>query len=87
MFVSLGYIKIDKQNQQQLIVSSLSNNNLVCLQVTCPGVFLSRRDQMYLSVCILGRYRKTPCVPAVFPLHFHHRMVFSKVGLTTITGI
>ncbi|XP_038660579.1 spermatogenesis-associated protein 6-like [Scyliorhinus canicula] len=47
--------------------------------VTCPGVILSRRDDVYINIRMLGQYWKTKCVMPVFPLLIHERIQFEKV--------
>lgn len=47
--------------------------------VTCPGVFLPDKDDIFLNVSLLGQCKETRCLPAVFPLLFHEKMRFEKV--------
>ncbi|KAL2078929.1 hypothetical protein ACEWY4_024673 [Coilia grayii] len=47
--------------------------------VTCPGVHLQAKDDVYLSVCLMNQYRQSECLPAVFPLLFREKMRFEKV--------
>uniref|UniRef100_A0A3B4ZJZ9 Spermatogenesis associated 6-like n=1 Tax=Stegastes partitus TaxID=144197 RepID=A0A3B4ZJZ9_9TELE len=48
-------------------------------QVSCPGVHLPAKDDIYLSMCFMGQYRQSECLPAVFPLLFHEKMTFEKI--------
>ncbi|XP_019955774.2 spermatogenesis associated 6-like protein isoform X2 [Paralichthys olivaceus] len=47
--------------------------------VSCPGVHLPAKDDIYLSVCFMGQDRQSECLPAVFPLLFHEKMTFEKI--------
>ncbi|XP_053537586.1 spermatogenesis associated 6-like protein isoform X2 [Ictalurus punctatus] len=47
--------------------------------VTCPGVHLPAKDDIYLSVCLMNQYRMSQCLPAVFPLLFKTKMTFDKI--------
>ncbi|XP_059503909.1 spermatogenesis-associated protein 6 isoform X2 [Stegostoma tigrinum] len=46
--------------------------------VTCPGVFLPEKNDVYVSVCMLGRFQKTKFVPSVFPLTFNEKVKIEK---------
>ncbi|XP_026208946.1 spermatogenesis associated 6-like protein isoform X5 [Anabas testudineus] len=47
--------------------------------VSCPGVHLPAKDDIYLSICFMGQYRQSEDLPAVFPLLFHEKMTFEKI--------
>ncbi|XP_032400688.1 spermatogenesis associated 6-like protein [Etheostoma spectabile] len=47
--------------------------------VSCPGVHLPAKDDVYLSMCFMGRHHRSECLPAVFPLLFHENMKFEKI--------
>ncbi|KAJ8382087.1 hypothetical protein SKAU_G00028650 [Synaphobranchus kaupii] len=47
--------------------------------VTCPGVFLVDKDDVYLSVCIMRHYKNSLFHPSVFPLLLNEKMRFEKV--------
>ncbi|CAH1773724.1 unnamed protein product [Owenia fusiformis] len=52
--------------------------------VTAPGVWLQRRDDVYISVCLLGQHRRSQLVTPVFPLLIHEKMRFEKVYYTAL---
>ncbi|NWJ02506.1 SPAT6 protein, partial [Crypturellus undulatus] len=58
--------------------SSMCLMNVFLFQITCPGVLLKDKEELYLSVSVLGQYKKTRCVPAAFPLLFEEKLVFEK---------
>ncbi|XP_054835139.1 spermatogenesis-associated protein 6 [Eublepharis macularius] len=47
--------------------------------ITCPGVTLKLKDDLYISACVFGQYKKTSRVPAIFPLSFDEKLIFEKV--------
>uniref|UniRef100_A0A8D0H413 Spermatosis associated 6 n=1 Tax=Sphenodon punctatus TaxID=8508 RepID=A0A8D0H413_SPHPU len=52
---------------------------MLFFQVTCPGVCLRVKEDLYVSVRVFGQYKKSPCVPPSFPLLFNEKLVFEKV--------
>ncbi|KAM8880964.1 spermatogenesis associated 6-like protein isoform 1-T1 [Synchiropus picturatus] len=47
--------------------------------VSCPGVHLPSKDDVFLSMFIMGQYGQSVCLPPVFPLLFHEKMTFEKI--------
>uniref|UniRef100_A0A674IQB7 Spermatogenesis-associated protein 6 N-terminal domain-containing protein n=1 Tax=Terrapene triunguis TaxID=2587831 RepID=A0A674IQB7_9SAUR len=39
---------------------------MLFFQITCPGVLLKDKSELYLSACVFGQYKRTQCVPAMF---------------------
>ncbi|KAM9827435.1 spermatogenesis associated 6-like protein [Neosynchiropus ocellatus] len=50
--------------------------------VSCPGVHLPSKDDVFLSMFIMGQYGQSVCLPPVFPLLFHEKMTFEKADET-----
>ncbi|CAG6011415.1 unnamed protein product [Menidia menidia] len=46
--------------------------------VSCPGVRLPAKDDLYLSVSFMGQCGQSESLPAVFPLLIHEKMTFEK---------
>ncbi|XP_062937220.1 spermatogenesis associated 6-like protein isoform X2 [Cynocephalus volans] len=47
--------------------------------VSCPGVFLPGKQDVYLGVYLLNQYLETNCFPPVFPITVQQSMRFEKV--------
>ncbi|KAM8802508.1 spermatogenesis associated 6-like protein [Rhynchonycteris naso] len=47
--------------------------------ISCPGVFLPDKQDVYLGVYLLNQYLETDCFPSVFPIMIQQRMVFEKL--------
>ncbi|XP_075414972.1 spermatogenesis associated 6-like protein [Tenrec ecaudatus] len=47
--------------------------------VSCPGVFLPNKQDVYLGVYFLNQYLETDCFPPLFPVVIHQTMRFEKV--------
>jgi len=54
---------------------------LKCAQVTSPGTWLAKRDDLRLTVLLFGQIRSTRYVSAIFPLLFDEKFTFDKVHL------
>ncbi|XP_021373427.1 spermatogenesis-associated protein 6-like isoform X3 [Mizuhopecten yessoensis] len=52
--------------------------------VTAPGVWLSSREDVYLSISMFGEYRTTNLVPSIFPLFIKEDLVFDKTYYTAL---
>ncbi|KAF6328171.1 spermatogenesis associated 6 like [Rhinolophus ferrumequinum] len=46
--------------------------------ISCPGVFLPDKQDVYLGVYLLNQYQETDCFPSVFPIMIQQRMRFEK---------
>ncbi|XP_078802498.1 spermatogenesis-associated protein 6 isoform X3 [Oryzias latipes] len=51
--------------------------------VTCPGVLLENKSDIYLSVCIMGQRRTTASFPPLFPVLLQSKLTFEK----TFSGV
>ncbi|XP_015257571.1 PREDICTED: spermatogenesis associated 6-like protein, partial [Cyprinodon variegatus] len=47
--------------------------------VSCPGVRLSAKDDIFLSLFFMDQLHQSESLPAVFPLLFHQKMTFEKI--------
>ncbi|XP_004408057.1 PREDICTED: spermatogenesis associated 6-like protein [Odobenus rosmarus divergens] len=46
--------------------------------ISCPGVFLPDKQDVYLGVYLLNQYLETDCFPSVFPVMIQQSMRFEK---------
>ncbi|XP_019821565.2 spermatogenesis associated 6-like protein isoform X4 [Bos indicus] len=47
--------------------------------ISCPGVFLPDKHDVFLGVYLLNQYLETDCFPSVFPIMVQRSMRFEKV--------
>ncbi|KAM5298362.1 spermatogenesis associated 6-like protein [Ctenodactylus gundi] len=47
--------------------------------VSCPGVFLPHKQDVYLGVYLLSQYVETDCFPSMFPVVIQQNLRFGKV--------
>ncbi|XP_019904315.1 spermatogenesis-associated protein 6 isoform X2 [Esox lucius] len=79
-----GLTQKNKPSSSNMFQRSLKCTVKIEIQtITCPGVVLPNQEDVYLSVCIMGQFKKTRCLPPVFPLLFHEKMIFMK----TFSGV
>ena len=67
-----------KQNQNNPFSLSLSP----FFKISCPGVFLPDKHDVFLGVYLLNQYLETDCFPSMFPIMIQRSMRFEKVILT-----
>ncbi|XP_016522346.1 spermatogenesis associated 6-like protein isoform X1 [Poecilia formosa] len=58
---------------------SYNTPDVLGAMVSCPGVHLSVKDDVYLNMFFMDQFRQSLCVPAVFPLLFHEEITFEKI--------
>uniref|UniRef100_A0A8C0QBN0 Spermatosis associated 6 like n=1 Tax=Canis lupus familiaris TaxID=9615 RepID=A0A8C0QBN0_CANLF len=46
--------------------------------ISCPGVYLPDKQDVYLGVYLLNQYLETDCFPSVFPIMIQQNMRFEK---------
>ncbi|XP_071839106.1 uncharacterized protein [Apostichopus japonicus] len=54
------------------------NLEVVVQAVTCPGVILKDRGDVFLRIVLLGFQRNSLCLPPVFPLLYHQTFTFNR---------
>lgn len=75
-------VKINRaplKTKQTLLALSLCY--FLSFKVSCPGVFLPHKQDVYLGVYLLNQYVETDCFPSVFPVVIQQSMRFEKVIL------
>jgi len=53
--------------------------DLTLYSVSCPGVILKDREEIFVELCVFGLHKQSISVPAIFPLYFNERFKFRKV--------